>query len=58
MLRLGEAIAGEAGELGSLLAAGIAGDRKLGAVCKPDATNVDQAGQVLLHDRDQLDQAA
>jgi hypothetical protein len=37
MLRLRVAAASEAGELGSLLAAGIAGDRQLGAVGEPDA---------------------
>ena len=57
MLRLGEAVAGEAGELGSLLAAGVAGDRELGSVREPGAADIDPAGKLLLHDRDQLDQA-
>ena len=58
MLRLGEAVAGEAGEPGSLLAAGVAGNRDLAAVGEPGAADVDAAGKLLLHDRDQPDQAA
>ena len=58
VLRLRVAVAGEAGELASLLAARVAGDRELGAVGEPDAAGVEPARELLLHDRDQLDQAA
>ena len=52
------AVAGEAGEVASLLAAGVAGDRELGAVGEPHAARVEPAGKPLLHDADQLDQSA
>jgi hypothetical protein len=55
VLRLRVAVAGEAGELGSLLAARIAGDRELSAVGEPDAARIEPAGEPLLHERDQLD---
>jgi hypothetical protein len=56
VLRLRVAVAGEARELGSLLAAGIAGDREPGAVSQPDAARIEPARELLLHERDQLDQ--
>jgi hypothetical protein len=56
VLRLRVAVAGEAGELGSLLAAGIAGDRELGAISEPDTARVEPASELLLHERDQLDE--
>ena len=58
VLRARVAVAGEAGELASLLAAGVVRDRELGAVGEPDAARVEPAREPLLHDRDQLDQAA
>jgi hypothetical protein len=56
VLRLREAVTGEAGELGSLLAAGIAGDRELAAVSQSNSARVEPSSESLLHDRDQLDQ--
>jgi hypothetical protein len=56
VLRLGEAEAGEAGELAATLTAGVVGDADQGAVAEPDAAAVEQAGESLLHDRDQLDE--
>jgi hypothetical protein len=56
VLRLRVAEAGEAGERGSLLAAGVARDCELGAVGEPDAARVQPASEPLLHDRDQLDE--
>jgi hypothetical protein len=55
MLRFRVAVAREAGELGSFSAAGVVGDRELGAIGEPDATRVQPAREPLLHDRDQLD---
>src|SRR5207247_4526608 len=56
MVRLRVAVAGEAGEVGSLLAAWIAGDRELSAVSEPHTARVEPACELLLHTRDQLDQ--
>jgi hypothetical protein len=58
VLRAGEAVAGKAGEPASLLAAGVGGNRELAAVGEAHAAGVEPAREPLLHDRDQLDQAA
>src|SRR5205823_4255051 len=57
VVRLRVAVAGEAGEMASLTAAGIARDGELGAVSEPDAAEIEPARELLLHDRDQLNQA-
>src|SRR5207245_9234765 len=56
VVRLAVAVTGKAGELGSPLAAWVAGDRQLGAVSEPDTASVEPADEPLLHDRDQPDQ--
>jgi len=45
-------------ERASLLATGVVGDRELAAVGESDVAAVEQAGESLLHDRDQLDERA
>jgi hypothetical protein len=46
-----------AGEVASLLAARIVRDRDLAAVSKPSTAAIEETGEPLLHDADQLDQA-
>jgi hypothetical protein len=54
----GEAVAGEAGELAPLGAAGVIGDPDQRPVAQPHAAAVEPACEALLHDRDQLDETA
>src|SRR3954454_19669965 len=58
MRRLGEAVAGEAGELAPLRATGVVGDPDQRAVAEPQTAAVEAACEALLHDRDQLDETA
>jgi hypothetical protein len=58
VLRLCKAEVGEAGELAPPLAAAVVGHADQGAVAEADTTTVEPAREPLLHDRDQLDQAA
>src|SRR5436309_15643256 len=55
VVRLRVAVAGEASELGSLLAARIARDRELGAISQPNTAPVEPACELLTPARGQPD---